>query len=116
MSESVTSTQINKSLEEHTMRKQGILGRGTGMGYSLYSIDYDRLSAEARRTIELIISDGPFPYPGKDGSHFGNSCGDLPNGRYLEYTVPNPATQKTRCAANRSKTYYRTTILQRVPL
>lgn len=80
MSGPVTSTQIDKSLEEHAMRKQGILGRGTGMRNSLYSIDYDRLPAEARRTIELINSDGPFPYPGKDGSHFGNSFGDLPNG------------------------------------
>jgi ribonuclease T1 len=86
----VTSTYIDQSLEQHAMRKQGMLGRGSGMGNSLYSIDYDRLPPEARRTIELIISDGPFPNPGKDGSCFGNSFGDLPTGRYLEYTVLTP--------------------------
>jgi hypothetical protein len=60
------------------------------MGNALFAIDYDRLPVEARTTIALIIADGPFPYPGKDGSYFGNSFGDLPSGRYLEYTVPTP--------------------------
>jgi hypothetical protein len=67
-----------------------MLGRGVSMGNALFAIDYDRLPPEARTTIDLIISDGPFPYPGKDGSCFGNSFGDLPYGRYLEYTVPTP--------------------------
>lgn len=86
----VTITQIDMSLEEHGMRKQGMLGRGSGMGNSLFSIDYNRLPKEAHDTIDLIIKDGPFKYPGKDGAPFGNSFGDLPTGRYLEYTVPTP--------------------------
>jgi ribonuclease T1 len=60
------------------------------MGNALYAIDYDSLPREARTTIDLIISDGPYPYPGKDGSVFGNRFGDLPGGRYLEFTVPTP--------------------------
>lgn len=72
------------------MRHSGLLGRGGGMGNALYAIDYDSLPPEARRTIDLIIADGPFPYPGKDGSSFGNKFGDLPAGKYLEYTVPTP--------------------------
>jgi ribonuclease T1 len=44
-------------------------------------------------TIGLILSDGPFPYPDKDGSVFGNFEGRLPTrsrGHYREYTVPTP--------------------------
>ena len=86
----VTTTFIDQSLEEHGLRRHGMLGRGGGMGNSLFAIDCDSLPPEARTTIQRIISDGPFPYPGKDGSNFGNSFGDLPGGRYLEYTVPTP--------------------------
>ena len=86
----VTTTYFDRTLEQHAMRQHGLLGRGGGMGNSLFAIDYDSLPTEARRTIDLIISDGPFPYPGKDGSLFGNSFGDLPGGRYREYTVPTP--------------------------
>jgi hypothetical protein len=85
----VTTTYVDLSLEQYAMRKHGLLGRGTGMGNSLYAIDYDSLPCEARKTIDFIISDGPFPFA-KDGTPFGNSFGDLPTGRYLEYTVPTP--------------------------
>ena len=77
------------AIEEHAMRKAGMLGRGNNTN-QVYSIDYDSLPPEARTTIGLIVSDGPFPYPGKDGSNFGNKFGDLPEGQYLEYTVPTP--------------------------
>jgi ribonuclease T1 len=43
------------------------------------------------RTLALIESNGPFPYPGKDGSTFSNREGKLPKrprGYYREYTVP----------------------------
>lgn len=56
-------------------------------------IDIADLPAEARETIELIDAGGPFPYPGKDGSTFGNYEGLLPDresGYYAEYTVPTP--------------------------
>lgn len=86
----VTTTFIDQSLEQHAMRKHGLLGRGSAMGNALYAIDYGMLPQEARRTIDRIISGGPFPYPAKDGTAFGNNFGDLPSGRYLEYTVPTP--------------------------
>ena len=85
-----TVPYVDQSLEAHAMRQHGLLGRGAGMGNSLYAIDYDSLPYEARKTIDLIVSDGPFPYPNKDGTSFGNSFRDLPTGRYLEYTVPTP--------------------------
>ncbi|NOQ13251.1 MAG: hypothetical protein GQ583_02065 [Methyloprofundus sp.] len=90
MSGPVTTTHFDHAIEEHGMRRHGMLGRGVGMGNALFSIDYDNLPHEARTTISLIIANGPYPYPGKDGSNFGNKFGDLPSGRYLEYTVPTP--------------------------
>lgn len=88
-----TVTHYDHAIEQHGMRRQGMLGRGSGMGNSLFAIDYDRLPAEAHTTIKLIISGGPFPYPVKDGSNFGNRFGDLPSGTYLEYTVPTPGAR-----------------------
>lgn len=44
-------------------------------------------------TIALIQQGGPFPYPEKDGTTFGNREGRLPKeprGYYREYTVPTP--------------------------
>ena len=86
----VATTYFDRSLEQHAMRQHGLIGRGAGMGNALYAIDYDSLPPQARRTVELIVSDGPFPYPGKDGTSFGNRFGDLPDGQYLEYTVQTP--------------------------
>ena len=51
------------------------------------------LPLEARDTLTLIKKGGPFPYPRKDGSIFGNFEGRLPaqrRGYYREYTVPTP--------------------------
>lgn len=51
------------------------------------------LPAEARQTLNLIKHGGPFPYPHKDGSTFGNYEKRLPiqpRGYYREYTVPTP--------------------------
>lgn len=85
----VTHTKKDLAIEEQAMRRHGLVGRGNNAN-SLFTIDYDSLPPEARTTIKLIISGGPFPYPGKDGSPFGNKFGDLPEGQYLEYTVPTP--------------------------
>lgn len=52
------------------------------------------LPAEARRTHQLILSGGPFPYR-KDGSVFGNRERLLPakpRGYYKEYTVDTPGS------------------------
>jgi ribonuclease T1 len=54
------------------------------------------LPPEARETLSLIDAGGPFPYPGKDGSTFGNFEGLLPahqRGYYAEYTVPTPGSR-----------------------
>ena len=51
------------------------------------------LPPEARDTLVLIKRGGPFPYPRKDGSTFGNYESRLPAQRrayYREYTVPTP--------------------------
>ena len=49
--------------------------------------------AQIDNTIALIQQGGPFPYPNKDGSTFGNRESRLPaqsQGYYREYTVPTP--------------------------
>jgi ribonuclease T1 len=54
------------------------------------------LPAEAQSTLALIDRGGPFTYPGKDGSVFGNFEGLLPDharGYYHEYTVVTPGSQ-----------------------
>lgn len=89
MPQPVTTTKFDMALEEHALRKAGMLGSGSNAN-RVYSIDYHSLPPEARDTIKLIIQKGPFPYPGKDGSAFGNRFGDLPEGQYLEYTVRTP--------------------------
>ena len=51
------------------------------------------LPVEAKQTLQLIQQGGPFPYPHKDGSIFGNFERRLPpqaRGYYREYTVPTP--------------------------
>ena len=54
------------------------------------------LPPEATQTLRLIQSGGPFPYPQKDGSVFGNFEKRLPirpRGYYREYTVPTPGSR-----------------------
>ena len=107
----VTHTFIDHCLEEQAMRKAGMLGRGRN-SHSLYSIDYCSLPREAKETIALIISGGPFPpehlrHNGvqADGSSFGNAFGDLPSGQYLEFTVRTPGVNgrgKRRIVARKS--------------
>ncbi|GAA0532024.1 ribonuclease N1 [Saccharopolyspora subtropica] len=57
--------------------------------------EMSELPPEVGRTWQLILRGGPFPYPGKDGSVFGNREGVLPQeptGYYHEYTVPTPGS------------------------
>ena len=56
------------------------------------SIRIDALPPEARTTLQLIETGGPFPYQ-RDGVVFGNYEQRLPlkqRGYYREYTVPTP--------------------------
>ena len=64
---------------------------GTSSGW----IDAVQLPAEAREVLAEIDHGGPFDYPGKDGSVFGNYEGLLPHqasGYYHEYTVETPGS------------------------
>jgi guanyl-specific ribonuclease Sa len=86
----VRTNPVTHADEAHALRKAGVLGSG-GNANQLYAMGYHSLPREAHATIRLILSGGPFPYPGKDGSSFGNRFGDLPGGDYLEYTVRTPS-------------------------
>ncbi|MEU3275132.1 ribonuclease domain-containing protein [Saccharomonospora sp. NPDC006951] len=53
------------------------------------------LPEQADATYRLIEKDGPFPYPERDGTVFGNRERLLPekeSGYYREYTVPTPGS------------------------
>lgn len=65
-------------------------------GESIEAVSLADLPVEARNTHRLILQGGPFPYPRKDGSVFGNRERLLPRhprGYYLEYTVPTPGAR-----------------------
>jgi ribonuclease T1 len=65
----------------------------TPNGQNIPIVSIDRLPIEAKQTIDLIERGGPFPYPRKDGTIFGNFERRLPlapRGTYREYTVPTP--------------------------
>lgn len=67
---------------------------GTDPG-SLPVVRLSSLPPEAAETIELIDAGGPYPFPERDGSTFGNFEGilpDRPGGSYREYTVPTPGS------------------------
>jgi ribonuclease T1 len=55
-----------------------------------------QLPPEAQSTERLIRAGGPFPYPRKDGSVFGNReriLAPKPRGFYREYTVRSPGSR-----------------------
>jgi ribonuclease T1 len=76
-----------------------VLAAGFGSAVARQSLDSVTLSSlppEAQRTLQLIKQGGPFPYPKKDGSTFGNYEKRLPyqpRGHYREYTVPTPGSR-----------------------
>ena len=70
-----------------------VQAREPSPGSAIAAIALAELPAEARHTLELIQRGGPFPFPHKDGSTFGNFEKRLPvaaRGYYREYTVPTP--------------------------
>lgn len=63
---------------------------------AVHEIALADLPREARDTLTKIKAGGPFPYPGKDGTVFGNRERLLPakpRGYYREYTVPTPGAR-----------------------
>jgi ribonuclease T1 len=64
--------------------------------HNVESVKLADLPPEAQHTLRLIQRGGPFPYPRKDGSTFGNFEKRLPQqtrGYYREYTVPTPGSR-----------------------
>lgn len=60
------------------------------------TVSLAQLPVQAATTHQRILSGGPFPYPHKDGSVFGNRERLLPvqsRGYYREYTVPTPGAR-----------------------
>jgi len=71
-----------------------LLAYGAALGFSS-DIDAKALPAEARQTIALIKTGGPFPYS-RDGVVFNNRERQLPRrprGYYHEYTVKTPGAR-----------------------
>ncbi len=66
-----------------------------GWAKGMPTVPAGQLPSQARDTLRLIDSRGPFPYP-KDGTVFGNHERLLPRqsrGYYHEYTVPTPGSK-----------------------
>jgi ribonuclease T1 len=71
-----------------------LLGWGAVLGFS-GDIEVKALPPEARQTLALIRSGGPFPYA-RDGAVFNNREAQLPKqsrGYYREYTVKTPGAR-----------------------
>ena len=71
----------------------GEVGLAKGVADGQVQVALASLPIEAQQTQRLIRSGGPFPYPQKDGTVFGNRERQLPRnerGFYREYTVPTP--------------------------
>ena len=72
------------------------LSRSNAPAGEIESVRLSDLPPEARATLLLIKQGGPFPYPRKDGSTFGNfekRLPERPRGHYREYTVPTPGSR-----------------------
>ncbi len=86
----------------------------TAVGRSIPSIALAQLPPEAKTTLQRIQKGGPFPYPQKDGTVFGNFERRLPTaprGYYREYTVPTPGLRHRgarRIVAGQQREYYYT--------
>lgn len=79
--------------------------------FNLASVVLTELPPEAQQTHRRILDGGPFPFPNKDGTVFGNRERLLPReprGYYREYTVPTPRSRdrgarRIVCGGNRPK-------------
>ena len=91
----------------------GSSGAGSvGAVSGLPTVRVGDLPPEARQTLRLIASDGPFPYA-QDSAVFSNREGLLPresNGYYHEYTVVTPGSPdrgaRRIIAGGGGETYY----------
>jgi ribonuclease T1 len=77
----------------HLPKIAPVLAQETSVIAQIPTVNITQLPPEAQTTLKLIDQGGPFPYPSKDGSIFGNRERLLPNkprGYYREYTIPTP--------------------------
>jgi ribonuclease T1 len=98
--ESPDATEASEALETSEASDEPVEAEGTPTAEpaqqvsDLPPIAYLDLPPEAHDTIELIDSDGPYPFS-KDGSTFQNREGilpDMPQGYYAEFTVITPGS------------------------
>ena len=86
---------------------------GSAAAWQVQEVEAASLPREARETLALIRSGGPFPFH-KDGAVFGNREAVLPRrerGYYREYTVRTPGARDRgarRIIAGRGGEYYYT--------
>ena len=86
---------------------------GSAAAWQVPEVEAAALPQEARQTLALVRSGGPFPYQ-KDGTTFGNREALLPkreHGYYREYTVRTPGARDRgarRIVAGRGGEYYYT--------
>ena len=74
----------------------GTLARQRGPNVAVSAVSVSEIPIEAQQTLRLVRRGGPFPFPHRDGSIFGNFEHHLPvqaHGYYREYTVPTPGRQ-----------------------
>ena len=88
-----------------------VLFSGAALAFS-GDVPKSALPPEARATLDLVKTDGPFPYA-RDGAVFGNREGLLPKqprGYYREYTVRTPGARdrgpRRIVAGKRGELYY----------
>ena len=77
-----------------TLLVGGTVATATPAAAAVGSICYSALPSQAYDTLDLIATDGPFPYS-QDGVVFRNQEGVLPSqasGYYHEYTVKTPGS------------------------
>lgn len=82
---------------QFTGGEEGQGGRGSlpGAESGLEVVALTDLPSEVEQTWKLIERGGPFPYPDKDGTTFGNReqlLPSKPSGYYREYTVETPGS------------------------
>lgn len=96
----------------NTITSDRTIGRSSLV--AITTVPLTKLPPEAKTTIGLIERGGPFPYPQKDGTVFGNFEKRLPiaaRGYYREYTVPTPGARNRgarRIIASQQREYYYT--------
>ncbi len=104
-------TAMSNTITSDVMMNRSSLSTTTS---AIRRVSLNQLPPEAKTTLGLIQRGGPFPYPQKDGSVFGNFEKRLPvatRGYYREYTVPTPGARNRearRIVASQQRQYYYT--------